>query len=144
MKYECLREDTHEDNPATLRSITNHHGAKEYTVEVQGKSYTIGMPASASNTGTYRSHLNHPGDSSTHKDGPSTKTLTDYQTRTHRNKEMQIEDYESHLEQMDILAQQYEKEMNALRASNHEQAQDLHTMIQAVNEMKDQQAQLQN
>ena len=57
---------------------------------------------------------------------------------------MQIEDYESHLEQMDILAQQYEKEMNALRASNHEQAQDLHTMIQAVNEMKDQQAQLQN
>ena len=43
---------------------------------------------------------------------------------------MNIEDYEGQLDQ-------YEQEVSALQATNQEQAKDLHTMIQTVNEMKD-------
>ena len=64
-------------------------------------------------------------------------SATDQQLRTFRNKTMNIADYESHLEQMDKIAEQYEMEMNDLRASNQEQAKDLHTMIQTLNEVKD-------
>ena len=40
--------------------------------------------------------------------------------------------------QFENLAAQYEKEINELRASNQEQSQDLHCMIQTVNEVKEQ------
>jgi hypothetical protein len=52
------------------------------------------------------------------------------------------EEYEAQITQFEELAAQYEKEMNELRHSNMEQNQDLHTMIQTVNELKEKNGEL--
>ena len=73
---------------------------------------------SNSNTCTYRSNPNCTNEASS-KVGPSS-SATDQQLRTYRNKTMNIVDYEGHLEHMDRIAEQYEVEMNNLRASSQE------------------------
>lgn len=52
------------------------------------------------------------------------------------------EEYEAQIVQFEELAAQYEKEMNELRQSNDEQNQDLHTMIQTVDELKEKNTEL--
>ena len=64
-------------------------------------------------------------------------------TVTSRSQQPNEENF-AYQNQLEALVAQYEKEIEDLRASNLEQNQDLHTMIQTVNELKDSQEDYKN